>query len=328
MKLLTHTGINHIICAVALLLLPQYVLCHEPVVPSSIEHYQLERLNHRILIVHGPQALPNVITRGFMNNPAAILTNKGIIVIDPGSSVEIGKQFLEKLHKQTNKPVIAVFNTHVHGDHWLGNQAIRQAFPDVPIYAHKRMIERAEQGEGDNWIGLLNNMTEGATEGTRAVAPTIGLNGDEILDIDGVKLRIYHFGKSHTDHDILIEVIDAESLFLGDVVANKRVPSSDVPRDAYYKGQLNAIQQIVKLPVKTFIPGHGKSGGKEIPEASLKFLERLYKKVSEYYEQGLSDYEMKEKVVNDMSAYKDWHNFNELGRVISHMYLQIEEESF
>ena len=137
MDLLPHTGINHIICAVVLLILPQHVLCHEPAIPTSIEHYQLDRLNHRILIVHGPQALPNATTRGFMNNPAAILTNKGMIVIDPGSSVEIGKQFLEKLHTQTNKPVIAVFNTHVHGDHWLGNQAIRQAFPDVPIYAHK-----------------------------------------------------------------------------------------------------------------------------------------------------------------------------------------------
>ena len=112
------------------------------------------------------------------------------------------------------------------------------------------------------------------------------------------------------------------------MVANKRVPSSDVPMDAYYKGQLNAIRQILKLPVKTFIPGHGKSGGKEIPEASLVFLERLYKKVQQYFEQGLSDYEMKEKVVKDMSDYKDWHNFNELGRVINHMYLQIEEESF
>jgi glyoxylase-like metal-dependent hydrolase (beta-lactamase superfamily II) len=35
--------------------------------------------------------------------------------------------------KITNKPIVAVFNTHVHGDHWLGNQAIVERYPAVKI---------------------------------------------------------------------------------------------------------------------------------------------------------------------------------------------------
>jgi ribonuclease BN (tRNA processing enzyme) len=47
--------------------------------------------------------------------------------------------------KITNKPIVAVFNTHVHGDHWLGNQAIVERYPAVKIYAHPNMIEQANR---------------------------------------------------------------------------------------------------------------------------------------------------------------------------------------
>lgn len=68
-------------------------------------------------------------TPGFINNPAAILTANGIIIVNPGSSAEIGKQLLEKVRKVSNKPVIAILNTHVHGDHCWVTQGFASATP-------------------------------------------------------------------------------------------------------------------------------------------------------------------------------------------------------
>lgn len=304
------------------------LFAHEPTVPTTIEHYPLVQINERIYIIHGPQDLPSPQTRAFMNNPAAIMTNTGVIIVDPGSSLEIGRQLLAKIGEVTDKPVIAVFNTHVHGDHWLGNQAIREAYSKVPIYAHEDMIKQVKSGAGEEWIGVFNNMTDGAVTGTKAIAPNIGLKGGEIIDFDGVRLRIHHTGKAHTNHDIMIEVVGEKSVFLGDIATNHRVPSSDVPQDANFKGQMEAIREILKTNAELYIPGHGKSGGKEIPEASLQFLEQLYASVQKYYDQGLSDYEMKQKVIDDLAEYKDWYNFNEMGKVISYLYLEIENNSF
>ena len=304
------------------------LFAHEPTVPTSIENYPLVQINKRIYIVHGPQDLPSPQTRAFMNNPAAIMTSTGVIIVDPGSSLEIGRQLLAKIRQVTDKPVIAVFNTHVHGDHWLGNQAIREAYSTVPIYAHENMIKRAEAGAGEEWISIFNSMTNDAVAGTKAIAPNIGLKGGETIDFGDVKIRIHHTGKAHTNHDIMIEVVDEKSVFLGDIATNHRVPSSDVPQDANYKGQMEAIREILKTNAELYIPGHGKSGGKEIPEASLQFLEKLYTSVQKYYDQGQSDYEMKQKVIDDLSEYKDWYNFNEMGKVISYLYLEIESNSF
>jgi glyoxylase-like metal-dependent hydrolase (beta-lactamase superfamily II) len=301
---------------------------HEVTVPTTIENFPLDRVSGRVYVVHGPQELPSPATRGFMNNPGAILTDRGVIIVDPGSSVEIGRQMLEKVRAVTDKPVIAVFNTHVHGDHWLGNQAIQAAYPDAPIFAHARMIERVNAGEGQDWIDRFMRMTEGAVAGTKVVGPTVGLQGGETLNLGGVSLRIHHAGRAHTDHDLMIEVDDDKTIFLGDIVANRRVPSSDVPQDAYFKGQMRAIRTALATGARHFIPGHGRSGGREVPLASLRFLEILYGSVQRHYELGMSDFEMKDEVAGDLAEFRDWNNFNELGRVISYLYLEIEAESF
>ncbi len=307
---------------------PLLAQAHDIDTPGTIADLPLEAISERIHVVHGTQVLPNPATRGFMNNPAAILTDNGIIVIDPGSSVEIGRELLDKLRAVSTHPVIAVFNTHVHGDHWLGNQALRERYPDVPIYAHVRMLQHVAAGAGDDWIGRLTTMTEGAVAGTRAVGPSIGLKGGETLKLDGITLRIHHTGHAHTDHDLMIEVVEDSALFCGDIVASGRVPNSDVPQDASFKGTLSAIEQLLQSPATLFIPGHGRSGGRDIPQASLDFLRILTGSVSRYYQQDMADFEMKPLVLRDLHAYRDWHNFDDLGRVISYVYQEVEVDSF
>ena len=120
-----------------------------------------QQLTEHVYVVHGPQAFPSPKTRGFMNNPGFVVTKDGVVLIDPGSSVQIGNKVLGVIRSVSDKPVIAVFNTHIHGDHRLGNQAIRQAYPRVPIYAHRRMIERVAMAEGEDWIELFNRLTGG-----------------------------------------------------------------------------------------------------------------------------------------------------------------------
>lgn len=301
---------------------------HDAQVPASIEHFSLDQVSQHIYVIHGSQALPSPQTRGFMNNPGIIITQTGVIIVDPGSSEEIGRQLLEKIKKISHKPVIAVFNTHVHGDHWLGNHGVRTAYPAVPVYAHERMIERINEGEGQDWIKLFMDMTKKAIVGTEVVAPNIGLKGGETLKLDDVTLRIHHTGHAHTDGDIMIEVVDDKGLFFGDIVAANRVPNSDVPEDASYKGTIKAIKSMLNGPATIFIPGHGLTGGREVPESSLRFLVKLRESVTRYYKLGLTDSDMKEKVIMDLSEFQGWQNFKEIGRVISFVYQEVEQDNF
>jgi glyoxylase-like metal-dependent hydrolase (beta-lactamase superfamily II) len=287
----------------------------------------LQQLTDRIYVAHGPQRFPDPQTQAFMNNPGFVVTDGGVVVVDPGSSVQIGRKLLDGIARVTDQPVVAVFNTHVHGDHWLGNQALRQAYPAVAIYAHQRMIERIEAGEGDDWVRLFDRLTDGATAGTRVVAPTIGLRGGEEIVIGNIPFRIHHFGKAHSDNDIMVEIPRDRSIFLGDVVTNRRVQSAR-PGDSDIVGQIRAVEFVLTTDNDWFIPGHGSSGGREVAERQLAFLQKLYASVRRHYEAGLADFEMRDRVKQDLSEYRDWYNFDELGRVIGSVYLRVEEDAF
>lgn len=300
---------------------------HSPGAFDPDVELQARKLTEHVYVVHGPQAFPSPETRGFMNNPGFVLTSQGAIVIDPGSSVQIGDKVLESIRRITDKPVVAVFNTHVHGDHWLGNQAFRQAYPQVPIYAHERMIERVQEGEGEEWVKLFERLTDGATVGTQVVGPTVGLRGGETLEFGDVALRIHHTGKAHSDTDIMIESPADRAIFLGDIVTNRRIQSAR-PADSDIRGQIDAVKYALATDNRWFIPGHGLSGGREIAQQQLKFLQDLYDSVKRHYEDGLADYEMLEPVRKDLAEYSDWYNFDELGRVLSNVFLRVEEEAF
>lgn len=129
--------------------------------PELSGTYPPVKLTERVYVIHGPNDHPTPANQGFMNNPGFVITNKGVVVIDPGSSVQVGNMVLKAIAGVTQEPVVAVFNTHIHGDHWLGNDAIRRVWPKAVIYAHPAMI-RATAVEGEMWLNIMNAATDKA----------------------------------------------------------------------------------------------------------------------------------------------------------------------
>lgn len=299
---------------------------HDVVVSPVVGALPLEQLTEHVYVVHGPVQAPNPENGGFMNNPGFIVTDEGVVVVDPGSSVQIGAAVLDKVAEVTDKPVVAVFNTHVHGDHWLGNQAIKQAYPDAVIYAHERMLERVAASEGQTWIDILTELTDGAIEGTTVTAPDVGLSGGETLDFGNTAVQVYFKGKAHSDNDLLIEIDQARTMFMGDVGMVTRITSQHADGDV--RGHIETLKFILDTDNEVFVPGHGRSGGKEVPRLALSFHQALYDSVKRHYEAGLTDFEMKDKVIADMAAFQDWANFDDIGRAISHAYLRVEQDLF
>ena len=113
---------------------------------------------------------------------------------------------------------------------------------------------------------------------------------------------------------------------MGDVGMVTRITSQHADGDV--RGHIETLRFIVDTDNEVFVPGHGKSGGKEVPRLALSFHQALYDSVKRHYEAGLSDFEMKDNVIEDMAAFKDWDNFDDVGRAISHAYLRVEEDLF
>lgn len=293
---------------------------------GMLDKYKPEQVSEHVYVIHGPLGYPDKENQGFMNNPGFIVTDQEVIVIDPGSSSAIGRAVLAHIRKITDKPITKVFTTHVHGDHWLGNQAFKEDNPDVKFYAHPAMIEEAKNGAAEEWIGTMNSMTENATVGTEAIIPTEALQDGQTFDLSGLTLKAHLIeGKAHTDTDVMFEVPEEKVLFTGDTINNKRIVRMD---DGSFAGGIKAADYAMSLDVDKIIPGHGHSGGKNMLKYYHDYLSKVYNSVKGMREE-MEPFEMKPKVEEQLVDYKDWTGYEEeLGKHISLSVLEAEQEDF
>lgn len=301
------------------------VLFSSIVLATEITGYPLDKIASHTYVVHGPTEFPNKKNKGFMNNPGFVVTKTGVVVIDPGSTVQVGRMLLKKIKEVTDKPVSYVLNTHIHGDHWLGNQAFAEAFPKALIMAHPDMIKRAKSGDAAQWVSNMLRFTEGASKGTKAVIPTETVKDHQVIKTGGMSFRIYAPEKAHSFTDIMIEVVEEDVVFLGDNVLYKRLPRMD---DGTFVGNINACEVALKIDAKKFVPGHGPSGDKNIIKSFKDYLSIVYTEAGKHYEAGLTDYQMKPKILLKLKPYIKWAGFDEVGKHISLAVLEYEKNAF
>ena len=146
---------------VALLLTACFTLSAHAGPQDTVKPYPAKEVAPGTWVITGPLGEPSVQNQGFMNNPGWIIAGDQVVVIDPGSSVQAGRMVVNAIKKTTGLPVTTVYNTHIHGDHWLGNQAILDAWPKAVLIAHPDMIAQAKASEAESWVRLMGQMTRG-----------------------------------------------------------------------------------------------------------------------------------------------------------------------
>lgn len=189
------------------------------------------------------------------------------------------------------------------------------------------MKKKVEGSLGSFWLERINKVTNGKAEGKKVVAPNKIVNHGDEIKIGDSKFRIYHLDAAHTDNDLLIEVVNENALYMGDIVRNGLIGIME--DDSSFKNNIATINFIVNEKFKHTIPGHGKAGGANMPAEYRKYLETVRNKVKELYYKGLADFEMKKIVMKSVSSYENWVGFDtRVGGQISRAYLEIETEDF
>lgn len=277
-----------------------------------------------VIIAKDPEPTPE--NQGLFSNMGFILTEKGVVVFDTGGSVQIGEMLIRQIKKITDKPVVKIFNSHEHGDHWLGNHAFVAEWPEVEIYGHQKLFEALKEGVGEFWLGLQSRSTENATAGTILTPPNKELVGGETFDMGDTELRVHFHGRCHTASDISLEVVADKTVYVGDVLMAGRLANMD---DGSYIGSISGIKHLITDTQATnYVQGHYDFGPNQA-QIYLEFLETLYNAVSELQQEGLSAEGMKDQVIEQLKAYHDWKGFDTtVGRYIALAHTEAEENNF
>ena len=128
-------------------------------------------------------------------NTTVLVTNEGVVLVDDKFEID-HENIMAQLKKITNQPVKYVINTHYHADHSGGNPKLQALGAQVVTsqQARDKMVEIKQPG--------MANVT---------------LDNSLRLFLGGKRVEVYHFGRAHTDGDIVALFPDHRVLSAGDM---------------------------------------------------------------------------------------------------------------
>jgi len=190
--------------------------------------------------------LPNIYwIEGGVGNVGVIVGDKGVIVIDATSSPAAGKLALAEIAQRTTKPVTHVIITHSDGDHVNGLAAFPAGLTIIAQENCKKEMETALAAGG-----------RGAPP--KDYLPTQTYDKKLSLKIDGVRLRLMHFGPAHTSGDTMIYLPDQKVVFIGDIRASVSPdPIIHTEKNGSPAGWIRTMKELIKLNTDAYVPGHG-----------------------------------------------------------------------
>lgn len=201
----------------------------------------------RVLVLSNP---------GFGMNAGLVIGDEQALIIDTGAGPRQGTAILAAVRDRTDLPLIAV-NTHAHFDHFFGN-AVLAANGVEEIWATSRCAEVIrEHGESQRpaVAAVEPEMAAGRGTHTGILAPNRLVDGAPVdLDLGGISVTLFHLGRGHTDHDLLVGAGDV--LFTGDLVEQGADPSFE---DSFPKEWIRTLGKMTALEdlYSVFVPGHG-----------------------------------------------------------------------
>ncbi len=262
----------------------------------------------------------STVNGGNIVNSSFIVGTQGVIVIDTGSSLRYGQQMRQAIARVTDKPISLVINTHLHPDHFLGNQA----FADVPIAALAATREGIAR-EGNGFAENLYRLSGDWMKGTEVQAPVKTL-GAGVLDAAGRRLRLISLD-GHTGADLVIFDEQSGVLFTGDLVFHGRAPTTPHADVAHWFAALDMLEKLTQTPeFRVLVPGHGVATRDAGPIRQTRaWLNWLLKEFRAAAADGLD--------MNDLLARPLPPEFRDMPvaqteyrRSVSHLYPQIEQE--
>ena len=151
----------------------------------------------------------------------------------------------------TPKPVRFVVNTHWHGDHTGGNEAM--AGSGALIFAHDNVRRRMSS---EQFLAAFNSRTPPSP---KAALPVVTFSDTISFYLNGDTIRAFHVDNAHTDGDALIVFVGKNVVHMGDTFFNGMYPFIDVSTGGSLAGMIAAADRALALSnsATKIIPGHG-----------------------------------------------------------------------
>jgi glyoxylase-like metal-dependent hydrolase (beta-lactamase superfamily II) len=192
-------------------------------------------------------------------NATLVVGDGHAMLVDTLSTDAQADELAEHVRRLTGYPLILV-NTHHHYDHCYGNA--RLAAGGGPIWAHEAAARQLRE-HGARWQReCYQEWAERDPEFAAALAavtilpPNHTVRQHSTVDVGGRRVELHHFGRGHTDGDLVVRVPDADVVVAGDLVEEGAPPQFAQAYPLEWPDTLAAL--LAHLTGSTVVvPGHG-----------------------------------------------------------------------
>jgi glyoxylase-like metal-dependent hydrolase (beta-lactamase superfamily II) len=225
-------------------------------------------------------------------------TDEGLVVTDPFNAEAAASLRQHLKEAGLTEPVHTLFYSHYHLDHTEGGAALEPqqvlAHAACPTY----------------WAGV---------DASRVLPPTKLIEGDQLLRIGGVEIRLLYLGKTHTDTLYAVYLPEERLLWTADFALVRTILPMGGP-DYYFPGAIKSMERLAALDFDIFVPSHFGYGKKQdlvdyvgllkdLQDVATRAMEKFGREVPRNREtlQGSFDFYYDELE----GKYGDWHGFDE-----------------
>jgi cyclase len=219
-------------------------------------------------------------------NTTVLVTNQGLILVDNKFEIDFDN-LMAQVRKISNQPIRYVINTHYHADHSGGNPKMQAQNAQVVASerARRKMVEVNQPG-----------------------TPNVTLENNIRLFLGGKRVEVYHFGRAHTDGDVVAYFPDHRVVAMGDMftVGTGLPPLVDYPGGGSTREWPRSLDGALALDFDTAIPGHGKPTTKDELRKYRDNLTTLGRRVHDMLAKNAARAEV-EKELRSRFGFEDFH---------------------
>jgi glyoxylase-like metal-dependent hydrolase (beta-lactamase superfamily II) len=253
-----------------------------------------------------------------LNCNAAVVVNRDhVLIVDTHSKPSAAKALISQIRAEvTELPVRYVVDSHLHGDHAMGNEAYPEVFgPGVEMISSVKTREwleklglprlkasldplpkqiadfraRLEASKDESQRAVLRAQIEGLEEylkemtPPRVTLPTMTFDRRLVLHRGGREVHLMFLGRAHTAGDVVAYIPSERVVATGDLMHGLLPYMGDGFPDEW-PATLRALEA---LEFDRVIPGHGSvQEGKSVLAEFRGYVEEVTEKVAAGVEQG------------------------------------------
>jgi cyclase len=211
------------------------------------------RVQEKEVTIRADRVAPGIyFISGAGGNMGLCIGDDGAFLIDD-QYAPLTEGIRQVIAQLTDKPVKFVLNTHWHGDHTGGNEALGDLGAVIIAHDNVRLRMSSEQ-----FSTLWNRSTPPSAPGA---LPIVTFSDSVTFHVNGMNIRAFHVASAHTDGDTIVHFTDANVIHMGDVFFYEWYPYIDISAGGSVRGTIAAVDMVLPLidGDTVVIPGHGAS---------------------------------------------------------------------